>query len=273
MSRKRTKPKPRTTRVLLDMGKPVTANGVFIDPKTGECALLNNGEYLTPQKVYVDTSYKRKKAPKILDKAQLTADKLYLNPNRVLERFDFIYAIDTNCKFVSLAKISVTGVVGGVNNEPSIPGHTAIRYRPIKCIELLNPEGKFENLAWKMVIEGICAAPNFKKTNKIALIVDSDLGNIKSYNSYSKPIFKKFYLPKNFQIIYASSDSGKENIANQMITLADKVANIIFEILISEQQIHKYEAVTNQPYSHIRVWEPAHNPALNPTGRPAGPKG
>jgi len=60
----------------------------------------------------------------------------------------------------------------------------------------------------------IQAAPNYNKNDKIALIVDSDLPNIELYNSYSKPIYNEFRLPYNFRLIYASSDSGKENIAN-----------------------------------------------------------
>lgn len=265
MGRKRTKPKPRTTYVTLDMGRPVTANGLWFDPKTGECTLLYDGKKLEPKRVYINTGYKRKKGHKSLNKAQLTPDKLHVNVNRILEQFDFIYAIDTNCKTINSATISVTGVVGGVNFKPSIPEHTAIRYRPLKCIELLNPEQKFENLAWKMIIDMIQAAPNYNKNDKIALIVDSDLSNIEFYNSYSKPIYGEFRLPYNFQLIYASSDSGKENIANQMIALADKAANMIFEILMSGHQAHEYEAVENQPYSHIRIWEPAHNNPIQPT--------
>ena len=261
MSRKRIKLKPRTTYVTLDMGKSITANGLSFNPETGKCALLHNGEKLKPQKAYVDTGYNRKKGDKCLNKAQLSPDTLYANPNRVLEQFEFIYAVDTNCRTINMSTISVTAVVGGANFKPSIPGHTAIRYRPLKCIELLNPEGKFENLAWKIVIDMIRAAPHYKEQSKIALIVDSDLGNIELYNSFSRPIYDEFHLPNNFQLVYSSSDSGKENIANQMISLADKSANTIFDILISGQQIHEYEAIENQPYSHIRMWEP---------GRPDG---
>jgi hypothetical protein len=265
MGRKRTKPKPRTTYVTLDMGRPVTANALWFDPKTGECALLHDGKKLNPKRASADTGYQRQMGHKSLNRVQLTPDKLYANVNRILEQFDFIYAIDTNCKTINSATISVTGVVGGVTLKPGIPKHTAVRYSPLKCIELLNPGQKFENLAWKMVIEMIQAAPNFNKNNKIALIVDSDLSNIEFYNSYSKPIYGEFWLPCNFQLVYASTDSGKENIANQMIALADKSANMIFEILTSGNQVHEYEAVKNQPYSHIRIWEPAHNNPIQPT--------
>ncbi len=260
MSRKkRSKPKARTTYVTLDMGRPVTANGLRLDPKTGEFSLLYDEKKLKSKRVYADTGYERIKGHKILNKVQLSPDELYANVNRILEQFDFIYAIDTNCKTINSAMISVTGVVGGANLKPSIPEHTAIRYRSLKCIELLNPKGKFENLAWKIVVEMIQAAPNYSKNDRIALIADSDLSNIESYNSQSKPIYGEFCLPQNYQLIYASSDSGKENIANQMIALADKSANKIFEILMEGHQVHEYEVVANKPYTHIRIWEPTHN--------------
>lgn len=61
MGRKRTKPKPRTTYITLDMGRPVTANGLWFDPKTGECALLCDGKKLEPKRVYLDTGYEKKR--------------------------------------------------------------------------------------------------------------------------------------------------------------------------------------------------------------------
>lgn len=251
------RPKPRVTYVTFDMGSPVVTNGLFFDPKTGECALLHNGEKLEPKKVYVETGYERTKGYKRLNKAQISTAQIYSNPNRVLENFDVIYAIDTNCKIIDFTKVFVTCVVGGTNLEPRIPGYTAVRYGPRKCIEFLSLEEKFENLGWKIVIDMIRAAPNYNENQKVALIVDSDLGNIELYNTFSKPIYDKFYLPKNFQLIYASSDSGKENLANQMISLADKSANMIFDILLSRQPVCEYEVVDNKPYSHIRIWEPA----------------
>ena len=43
MGKNKNTKKPRTTTVTLDMGKPTTAYGYMYDPKTGQAALLNNG--------------------------------------------------------------------------------------------------------------------------------------------------------------------------------------------------------------------------------------
>ena len=258
MGRKKSTPKRRITYLTMDMGKPVQANGFRFDPKTGECALLNNGKPLKPKKVTVDTGYERKKGHKYLNKGNLPIDKLYANPNRILEMYDDIYAIDTNYRKIKSVTIAVTGVVGGQNLQPGIPNHTAIRYKPLKCLEFRNPKGSPENIGWKTTIEMILSAPNFKKTTRVACIIDSDLGNRDKYNSQSIPLCDDFYLPDNFQLIYASSDSGKENIANQMLSMADKSAKAVLKIIKDGKESGVLEvSQNNEPYSHFRVWEPA----------------
>ena len=258
VGRKKSTPKQRITYLTLDMWKPVSANAMRFNPKTGELTLLHNGKPLIPNKVTVDTGYKRKKGRKYLNKGSLPTDKLYANPNRVLELYDDIYAIDTNYRTINSVRIAVTGIVGGQNLKPGIPNHTAIRYRPLKCLEFRNPKGRPENLGWKITIELILRAPNFKKTTRVACIVDSDLGNRDNYNSQSIPLFDDFYLPNNFQLIYASSDSGKENLANQMLSMADNNARAVLKIIKDGKESGVLKATqNNEPYSHFRVWEPA----------------
>ena len=48
----------------------------------------------------------------------------------------------------------------------------------------------------------IMANPEYDETNKIGMVVDSDLGNIPDFNSREKPIINDFYLPFGFELIY-----------------------------------------------------------------------
>ena len=239
------------------MGKPVSAKGVFFDPKTGQCALLNNGQVLNPKIATVEQSYDRKKGKKVLNRVVTKPTHLFANPNRVLEQYGTIYAVDTNTRVINSISTSVTGVVGGENSKTIIPGHTSIIFRPITCFEFRNVSCKAENLGWREVIKAIVRDPTYSNRTRIALIVDSDLGMIDSYNRGEVGIIDDFIIPENFSLIYASADSGNENIANKMLKLADNISSVILNGLESDRNEDKLSAVTGEHYTHIRVWEPS----------------
>lgn len=246
------KPKDRITYVTVDMGVPKEVNGIKFDPRSGEVIFLHDGNPVLPVNAHVETGYDRTKKFKVLNKAKLPMQELNANPNRRLETFDLIFAIDTNSKTVGNETISVSCVVGGRN--VLIPNHTAIRYGPANCLEFRNIRDKAENIAWQKCIELIQAAPEYKPSLKICMIVDSDLSNIPRFNSRELPIYGTFYLPENFELLYASTDSGKENIANQMIARCEKEASHLLQQIMNDNNRENLEIVHNQPYTHFKLW-------------------
>jgi len=84
---------------------------------------------------------------------------------------------------------------------------------------------KPENFMYCLAIEDLRAHyQKIKKTPRIAVIVDSDLGNIRSYNDRTKAIYGKYFLPEGFFVFYASSDRGSEYLQNKLLTMCDKEA-------------------------------------------------
>lgn len=59
---------------------------------------------------------------------------------------------------------------------------------------------------------------------QIAIITDHDLGVHKLLNAQEAPIVDatNSYLPKNFTLVYASTDSGVENRLNWLLAKCDK---------------------------------------------------
>lgn len=53
-------------------------------------------------------------------------------------------------------------------------------------------------------------------------------------------------LPKNFRMIYASADTGKENIANRLLSLADKEAAKLLELICMDEDFAVEEQFVNQ---------------------------
>jgi hypothetical protein len=63
---------------------------------------------------------------------------------------------------------------------------------------------------------------------KIGVIVDSDLGNLNDYNQRMKPICDNYFLPAEFELIFAS-DKVTDNIFNRMIATCHKLSSIMLE--------------------------------------------
>lgn len=239
------------------MGQPAQVNGLHFDPRTSQLLLLNDGEVVSPQSALVEQSYARAtKSNKVLNAALTDPSLLFANPNRVLEQFDEIYAVDTNTKALHSSVVSIAGIVGSKQPTLIAPGYSGIRYRPILCMEFHDVDNKPENLSWLETIIAIRRSPDYSNKKRYAIVVDSDLGAIPSYNKREKPIYADFLLPEEFSLLYASADSGNENVANVMLKLADKISSGIFWRL--EQEWVEDGLITSEgkPYKRSRTWSP-----------------
>lgn len=237
------------------MGKPVTANGLFFDPITGKAILLYNKRPLLAEQAVVEVGYNRKKGAKSLIRANTNPNLLYPHPNRVLEQYDLLLAVDTNWKDLNGERIALTSIVFGRNTKTKIPGHTSIQIAAKECFEYRNPICKPENLGWQQVIVMLQRNPDYHSRMIIALIVDSDLDMLNSYNRRLKPIIEGFYLPNNFELIYASADSPSESVANKMIALADSLSSNLLKQIVEGNDPSNLAKIDNQPFSFFRRWE------------------
>lgn len=245
--------KPRTISVTLDMGEPVAADGVSID-KNGEVALLKGGQVLVPKAANIQTGYKRKKGLKVLNQANLQVGKLIINPNEALLKYELVFAVDTNTVILNNEYLSVSCIAlckfirAGTN--------AIAQFAATQCLEFRGVSEKSENIAWVKVIQMIIGNPAYDPIKKIGVVVDSDLGNIPEFNSGSKPIHGDFFLPENFELVYASADTGKaEYLANKLISICDKEASGLIRYLQNNPTYdNNLEKVTGVPYTHFRLW-------------------
>ncbi len=254
MAKNDTKKKPRTRHITLDFGKPTKVDAFSYDPISGQARFFSDGVQLIPEQAFVEQSYERKKGPKVLLRSNLPLDNTHANPNMALEQYSEIYAVDTNTKLIADELVSVCGVVGGIIIP--IPEHTAIRYKPIHCMEYRGLEAHPEKVAWVETIEAILRSPSFSKSKKYAVIVDAYLGELAAFNSRSEPLIDGFHLPPEFTLAYASADAQNEGLANQMLSMADKIASTILKSLENSPTDYPLELVIGKPYKSRRLWKP-----------------
>ena len=247
------KRKPRETMVVLDMGQPTKINGVGIT-HDNEIELFCDGVRVTPKSARLVTSYKREKGPKLLNRLDTNTQELLLDSHRVFEKYDLIYAIDTNTISIGEDIVSVTCIVL-CKIERKKKGTLAL-FAPVHWLEFRNIQEKPENTVWRYMIEKMMTPhPAYNESWKIAMLVDSDLGDIPDYNAGKKPIIEDFYLPRNISLVYASADIGKEYLPNILISRCDKESKeLIKYIKANPQDNFGLKRISNAPFTHLRSW-------------------
>jgi hypothetical protein len=97
--------------------------------------------------------------------------------------------------------------------------------------EGVNPE----IIGWHLFLNNKIEIDHFKNQRRLGVVVDSELAKLDAINMRKSPYYKNYFLPKFATLIYATADSGKENISNQLLSYCDKSAVMILEHIQSNQ--------------------------------------
>ena len=166
-------------------------------------------------------------------------DKVIPNEPELLRHlsssFDLIVAMDTNTKIIAGERISAVGIIHCVLqpiSEPERTGYNVIfpwqgtrLFR--NCPSVLSPE-KF---AWITEIRKINTGELRCDSKKVAIVTDHDLNKHASFNAKNVSIFKDFYLPDNFTLMYGRGDGPNDNLLNHLVKHCDKEASTILEMI------------------------------------------
>lgn len=215
--------KPRKQAVMVVSPEPL--RGFDYDKDKMELmGLALDGRRIKPDVTFSQTHYIGESGKeKVLSRVQ---DKVIPNEGDLIRHlsssFDLIIAVDTNTKVIESEAVSVSGVIHCVVQATPDPGrynvvfpsHGAILFR--NCPSEL-PSEKF---GWMTVMQNINRDP-LNRIKKYAIITDHDLGNHTLYNNKKLPIFRDFYLPDNFILMYGS-DRSQQNLLTYLIKQCDK---------------------------------------------------
>lgn len=188
--------------------------------------------------------YKGESKWRITSEVNTEKDDHSLCFNCKFKRFKHIIAIDTNLarfqsKIVNQEIWIGLGIAVALIDENE---NEFLQPLNIPFVTSICPE-KPENENWIRVIEIVRKSCKCKDPRKVGIVVDSDLENIPSYNKREKPILGNYYLPKDFELIFAS-DKVTDNIFNKMINESHKISREIMPKFIesykqSEENVSK----------------------------------
>ena len=87
-----------------------------------------------------------------------------------------------------------------------------------------------EKIGWLLTIERMQRAGVLSRYRRIGLIVDSDLSQHQKINEREQTLLER-KLPEGITLIYASADTGRDELQNKLIASADKLADQVFQKL------------------------------------------
>ena len=192
--------------------------------KNGIVHLYVEGNEIEKKEAKSTVSYERiQKNNKIL--CAIDNPKFSNINEELVKNFNFIYAVDTNTKNINNSKISV-GILSKVIEKTFIEGGVSLVTQIFKNYYYENYDDKIEieKNTWVFACKDILLNTAIYNNPKIALIVDSDLGNLTKITNREIPIVDDFYLPDNIMLVYGSADAGIESIPNYLIRECDRAA-------------------------------------------------
>lgn len=215
----KTKVKVRRWRLTMD-GKHIELFGTPVS------VLLLPETSLVPSEVEMVTYYGRPSKRKVLSAFYFENESPPSTPHCALERFDQVYGIDTNT--VSFEEFGPLSVTIAMKVSMTRIGNEYGNFRTESFVQFArrNVSNNPEVSGWVEVLHHILADPRHVQ-KKIGIVVDSELGKLQQMNARRIPLMDNFYLPSNFELVFATDASGTEEfIPNKLIRACDKAASL-----------------------------------------------
>jgi len=150
-----------------------------------------------------------------------------------LARHDCVFVLDTNTRSIHGRRVSVTfflavrvSIEGGKAVCLALESHA-------HAFEFHDVQGNPELLALHFIAQANKENAQRSDRGGIALITDSELGKHTAFMARTEPIYEGHLLPEGFNLIYASSDTGKE-LPNLLIRQCDRQAAMLLEKIASD---------------------------------------
>jgi hypothetical protein len=177
-------------------------------------------------------AYKRnrsEKGSKVICQIPVVRQMCAQDPDDYMANCDWIFAIDTNTDTFLGKTISVSCVLGGrVTRLSEHDGkEREANFLPVLYFAFWDQPGKPETLAWKLLMSELANDPMARVDDRVAIVVDSELGSIELINQGTPCLTTDFALPQNYQLVYASADVG-DFAFNKVIRQCDKQARDFF---------------------------------------------
>ena len=197
---------------------------------------IKNGNEKAVAKIHLITGYSRPKKMKILNRTVTNFKSFDINPdNTLIKTFNVIFASDTNSEVVDGVRICAAclSILAFFSTENVYKQNLSLALvYTIEENSSINPE----RISWAYFTEKAVSSveKHFPIGSSIGFIVDSEENMLEAINKRWEPIHRDFYIPDQVQLIYATSDGGKEYLSNKMIGVCESEAKVILNNILNQ---------------------------------------
>lgn len=234
--------KPRKLAINIHINQGESIGGTW-DEKEQRLSLrvLRDGKIVSARKIQLTAYYDRSKKPKILNQLEFRrSSEFTVSHDIAVTRYSQLWAIDTNRR-------ELFGHIANVSGVTVCSTDGSNDYYPVLAIIFGKVFGNPELYAWRRFIEFVQTTPRYDAQHCYGLVVDSEFSLISSLNSRERAIHGHFVLPPNWTLIYATSDSGKEDILNRILAISDKMSTLVLDSIAGREANAKHWLpVTNE---------------------------
>ena len=225
MTRRQGKTKARKTALYATTDGKVSRISITFDSSTGSISI---GE-ANPASYRSVTYYERASGKdKVLLEMPSSGHLDAFEPNAVLlSQFQYVLSVDTN-RYCHNGRHFAVACVFAVA-KPLAQWETSVRAEFLNAFVILDPiEGvNSEQIGWHICIQQNILHARFAPEDRIAMVVDSELGKLPRFNSGAEPYYGTSKLPANLSLVYASADHSTDTPPSALIRAADKQADVI----------------------------------------------
>jgi len=189
---------------------------------------------LDPESVSVIRGYRKSSGKeKIVSSVRVMTENPPLKPWRAIKsQYSYAVAVDTSTDIVGERRLSATFIraipkaLAECRDGEEIPCVTLGAYLILDVIDGVNPEC----VGWDFVIAKHVLPGKFSASDRVALIVDSELGKLARLNARKEPYYMGKTLPPLVSLVYAS-DGSADAVPNALIRQCDRGAKRVLEFV------------------------------------------
>lgn len=144
---------------------------------------------------------------------------------QLVGNFRYVLAVDTNKQPGDCFAIACVFVVP----KPLVADAQKLRAEFLNAFVIIDPSPAVnaERIGWHLAIQQNIAPGRFEPKDRIALVTDSELGDLPRINARKAAYYDGHKLPENVSLVYASADKPTDTIPSALIRACDNHSKTI----------------------------------------------
>ena len=217
--------KSRPTRVTVEFPSDDPIDYIFTPHDGSALQISSGGRVVTPARVIIENYYESARGDKIINRFVYANDSVYHDSNALTQRYDQLYAVDTNTVKHPSGHLVSVGVILRAEIQLLESGLFYFQAQHFGIVRGVDLGDKPEIQAWKTLIGVLLPQLESGQARRIGVVVDSELDRIESLNLRTAPLEGHLYLPPGIELIYATDAAGGDQFSvNKLIYLCHSTA-------------------------------------------------